>query len=85
MGALQAMLTEFKLDYNQRHFVRNATFAKAAESIQGPARKVGCSSIWSIKSELEAHTMILRAPESPVGLPISSGRYRVVSCLKFRL
>lgn len=34
------MLAEFKLDYNQRHFVRNETFAKAADSIQGPARKV---------------------------------------------
>jgi len=40
MSELEAMLTEFKLDYNQRHFVRNATFAKAAESIQGPARKI---------------------------------------------
>lgn len=36
------MLAEFKLDYNQRHFVRNETFAKAADSIQGPARKVCC-------------------------------------------
>lgn len=31
---LQAMLHEFKLDYNQKHFVRNETFKKAADSIQ---------------------------------------------------
>lgn len=30
---LQAMLAEFRLDYNQRHFVRNETFKKAAEGI----------------------------------------------------
>ena len=30
----QAMLHEFKLDYNQKHFVRNETFKKAADSIQ---------------------------------------------------
>eukprot|EP00208_Stichococcus_sp_RCC1054_P002783 CAMPEP_0206138428 /NCGR_PEP_ID=MMETSP1473-20131121/3318_1 /ASSEMBLY_ACC=CAM_ASM_001109 /TAXON_ID=1461547 /ORGANISM="Stichococcus sp, Strain RCC1054" /LENGTH=410 /DNA_ID=CAMNT_0053531865 /DNA_START=169 /DNA_END=1401 /DNA_ORIENTATION=+ len=40
MAELEAMLAEFKLDYNQRHFVRNETFAKAADSIQGPARKI---------------------------------------------
>ncbi len=28
------MLHEFKLDYNQKHFVRNETFKKAADSIQ---------------------------------------------------
>ena len=31
---VQAMLHEFKLDYNQKHFVRNETFKKAADSIQ---------------------------------------------------
>ena len=31
---LQAMLHEFKLDYNQKHFVRNETFKKAADRIQ---------------------------------------------------
>ena len=30
---MQAMLAEFKLDYNQRHFVRNETFKNAAEGI----------------------------------------------------
>ena len=30
----QAMLHEFKLDYNQKHFVRNETFKKAADRIQ---------------------------------------------------
>lgn len=34
------MLTEFRTDYNQTHFVRNETFKKAADSIQGPARKI---------------------------------------------
>lgn len=28
------MLAEFRLDYNQRHFVRNETFKKAAEGIE---------------------------------------------------
>jgi magnesium-protoporphyrin IX monomethyl ester (oxidative) cyclase len=40
MAELEAMLAEFKLDYNQRHFVRNETFKKAAEGITGPARKI---------------------------------------------
>ena len=31
---LQCMLHEFKLDYNQKHFVRNETFKKAADRIQ---------------------------------------------------
>ena len=30
----------FKTDYNQTHFVRNASFKAAADSIQGPARKI---------------------------------------------
>ena len=33
-AVLQAMLAEFRLDYNQRHFVRNETFKKAAEGIE---------------------------------------------------
>lgn len=37
---LEAMLHEFKLDYNQTHFVRNESFKKAAETIEGPARKI---------------------------------------------
>jgi hypothetical protein len=28
------MLAEFRLDYNQRHFVRNETFKDAAEGIE---------------------------------------------------
>jgi magnesium-protoporphyrin IX monomethyl ester (oxidative) cyclase len=35
MEELDAMCTEFKNDYNQKHFVRNETFKAAAESIQG--------------------------------------------------
>ena len=31
------MLHEFKLDYNQKHFVRNETFKNAADSIQARA------------------------------------------------
>ena len=34
------MLKEFRTDYNQTHFVRNDTFKKAADSINGPARKI---------------------------------------------
>nr|AAL14712.2 copper target homolog 1 protein [Chlamydomonas reinhardtii] len=40
MEEFEAMLNEFKLDYNQRHFVRNETFKEAAEKIQGPTRKI---------------------------------------------
>lgn len=35
MVELEAMCTEFKNDYNQKHFVRNETFKAAAETIQG--------------------------------------------------
>lgn len=40
MDELEAMCTEFKNDYNQRHFVRNDTFKAAAESITGETRKI---------------------------------------------
>ena len=40
MAELEAMLNEFRLDYNQKHFVRNETFKDAAEKIQGPLRKI---------------------------------------------
>ncbi|GAX74025.1 hypothetical protein CEUSTIGMA_g1475.t1 [Chlamydomonas eustigma] len=40
LAELEAMLAEFKLDYNQKHFVRNETFKDAAEKIQGDARKI---------------------------------------------
>ncbi|KAG2452514.1 hypothetical protein HYH02_002753 [Chlamydomonas schloesseri] len=40
MEEFEAMLNEFKLDYNQRHFVRNETFKEAAEKITGPTRKI---------------------------------------------
>jgi len=40
MEEFDAMLSEFKTDYNQTHFVRNETFKKAADSITGPARKI---------------------------------------------
>jgi hypothetical protein len=36
----EALLQEFKTDYNQTHFVRNPEFKKAAEEIQGPMRKI---------------------------------------------
>jgi magnesium-protoporphyrin IX monomethyl ester (oxidative) cyclase len=32
--ALEAMLTEFRQDYNQKHFVRNETFKQAADKIE---------------------------------------------------
>ena len=37
---MEAMLAEFRYDYNQKHFVRNDSFKKAAENIRGPARKI---------------------------------------------
>jgi len=37
---MACMLAEFRYDYNQKHFVRNDSFRKAAESIRGPARKI---------------------------------------------
>jgi len=40
MSAFEALLMEFKTDYNQRHFVRNETFKKAAEGITGPTRRI---------------------------------------------
>ena len=40
MEEFEAMLSEFRTDYNQTHFVRNETFKKAADGIQGPARKI---------------------------------------------
>lgn len=36
----EALLREFRTDYNQRHFVRNESFKKAAEKIQGPTRRI---------------------------------------------
>ncbi len=40
MAEFDAMLAEFRCDYNQRHFVRNETFKNAADKIQGPTRKI---------------------------------------------
>eukprot|EP00270_Netrium_digitus_P009846 TRINITY_DN301_c0_g1_i2.p1 TRINITY_DN301_c0_g1~~TRINITY_DN301_c0_g1_i2.p1 ORF type:complete len:436 (+),score=81.18 TRINITY_DN301_c0_g1_i2:76-1308(+) len=36
----EALLTEFKTDYNQTHFVRNEEFKKAAENLTGDTRKI---------------------------------------------
>ena len=40
MDEFDAMLSEFKTDYNQTHFVRNETFKKAADGITGETRKI---------------------------------------------
>ena len=40
LDELEAMATEFRNDYNQRHFVRNDTFKAAAENITGDTRKI---------------------------------------------
>lgn len=40
MSEIEASLQEFKNDYNQTHFVRNETFKKAADNIQGDTRKI---------------------------------------------
>jgi len=37
---LNACLSEFRNDYNQRHFVRNEEFRAAADKISGPTRKI---------------------------------------------
>ncbi|KAJ7571078.1 hypothetical protein O6H91_01G147800 [Diphasiastrum complanatum] len=36
----EALLAEFRADYNQTHFVRNAEFKAAAEKLQGPLRQI---------------------------------------------
>lgn len=40
MEEFEAVLAEFEADYNQTHFVRNDEFKKAADSIEGPMRKI---------------------------------------------
>merc|ERR1711871_222482 len=40
MDEFDACLNEFRNDYNRIHFVRNDTFKKAAEKIDGEARKI---------------------------------------------
>lgn len=37
---MDAILQEFRYDYNQKHFVRNDTFRAAADNVRGPARKI---------------------------------------------
>lgn len=37
---MEAILQEFRYDYNQKHFVRNDTFREAADNVRGPARKI---------------------------------------------
>ncbi|XP_054802145.1 magnesium-protoporphyrin IX monomethyl ester [oxidative] cyclase, chloroplastic [Prosopis cineraria] len=36
----EALLQEFKTDYNQTHFVRNKEFKEAADKIEGPLRQI---------------------------------------------
>lgn len=36
----QALLQEFKTDYNQTHFVRNKEFKEAADKLEGPLRQI---------------------------------------------
>ena len=40
MDEIDAMLEEFRNDYNQTHFVRNQGFKEAADRIQGRTRKI---------------------------------------------
>lgn len=40
MEEMEALLNEFKQDYNQTHFVRNQTFKEAAATVTGPTRKI---------------------------------------------
>lgn len=36
----EALLQEFKTDYNQTHFVRNKEFKEAADKLDGPLRQI---------------------------------------------
>jgi magnesium-protoporphyrin IX monomethyl ester (oxidative) cyclase len=40
MDELEALLAEFRRDYNQTHFVRSEGFKAAADAIQGPTRRI---------------------------------------------
>ncbi|NBH36867.1 magnesium-protoporphyrin IX monomethyl ester (oxidative) cyclase, partial [Clostridiaceae bacterium] len=40
MAEFDALLQEFKTDFNQTHFVRNKEFKEAADKIQGPLRQI---------------------------------------------
>ncbi|EFJ30397.1 hypothetical protein SELMODRAFT_89989 [Selaginella moellendorffii] len=40
MAEFEALVAEFKADYNQTHFVRNPEFKAAADKITGPMRKI---------------------------------------------
>lgn len=39
-GEFEALLQEFKTDYNQTHFVRNKEFKEAADKMEGPLRQI---------------------------------------------
>ncbi|KAK4392568.1 Magnesium-protoporphyrin IX monomethyl ester [oxidative] cyclase, chloroplastic [Sesamum angolense] len=43
MDEFEALLQEFKTDFNQTHFVRNKEFKEAADKINGPLRQI----LWS--------------------------------------
>ncbi|KAL2464539.1 Magnesium-protoporphyrin IX monomethyl ester [oxidative] cyclase [Forsythia ovata] len=40
MAEFEALLQEFKTDFNQTHFVRNKEFKEAADKLQGPLRQI---------------------------------------------
>lgn len=40
MDEFEALLQEFKTDFNQTHFVRNKEFKEAADKIDGPLRQI---------------------------------------------
>lgn len=40
MNEFEALLQEFKTDFNQTHFVRNKEFKEAADKIDGPLRQI---------------------------------------------
>lgn len=40
MDEIEAVVNEFRQDYNKTHFVRNAAFKDAADGIQGATRKI---------------------------------------------
>ena len=40
MSEIEACLREFRTDYNQTHFVRNDSFKRAADNVEGQTRKI---------------------------------------------
>ncbi|KAI7997187.1 hypothetical protein LOK49_LG10G02513 [Camellia lanceoleosa] len=75
----EALLQEFKTDYNQTHFVRNKEFKEAADQMQGPLRQIFktnpvVAEIFSLMSRDEArHAGFLNKGLSDFNLALDLG------------